>query len=257
MIKGTRRMLGIGLIIAGLVLLLYPKGIAMYHDRQQAALLEAQLEMMREIAVVDGGENPDGESQAVDGEKGTVESYPGDDSEQDGSEQIDSITDVAVIPEAEQETTAAPTTLSREERNKQIAGSWPVEAVLTIPKIDLKMPVISDATLGHLDVSPSSIIGTGTPWDGGNYAIAGHRSRTYGRHFNRLDELEIGDSVQITDVNGNQYAYTVYEKEVVDETDLSVLQNEGFDEVTLITCHPITEVHPTTRLIVKARLDTP
>lgn len=240
--KRFQRLAGILLIVVGIGLLAYPKLSAAHYDRQQAELLETQLEMLREIAVIedDGDLNVEAALEPVL-QEGSVS-----DSEPDRS---------GLDTANEAESTAPATSLSREERNAQITNSWPVESILSIPKINLLMPVISDASLAHLDVSASSIVGTGTPWDGGNYAIAGHRSRSYGRHFNRLDELEIGDAIEVTDLQGRIYTYTVYEKMVVEETDLDVLADEGYDEVTLITCHPITEQHPTTRLIVKAHIE--
>ena len=42
----------------------------------------------------------------------------------------------------------------------------------------------------------------------GNYIIYGHSSQTYGHSFNRLDEMEIGDSFYILQ-NGKKYEYTV------------------------------------------------
>ncbi len=52
---------------------------------------------------------------------------------------------------------------------------------------------------------------TGVLGETGNYAIAGHRNHTYGKNFNRLEELEQGDIIYASD-NENQYKYTVVDK---------------------------------------------
>lgn len=62
--------------------------------------------------------------------------------------------------------------------------------ILKIDKIDLYMPVLKGATDGNLDISLSQMNHTAKPGQIGNFAVAGHRSYTYGRHFNRLDEIK-------------------------------------------------------------------
>ena len=169
---------------------------------------------------------------------------------------IESLQNISVI-ESENETVLTPTqsgikTLTREERNEEIKNNWPVEAILSIEKINLLMPVIKDATMAHLDISVSSMEGTGKPWDKNNYVIVGHRSRTYGSHFNRLDELEVTDKILVIDSDGNRYHYEVKEKKIVEEDELSVLDYHGNSELTLITCHPISVKNPSTRLVISA-----
>src|SRR5690606_21679810 len=121
---------------------------------------------------------------------------------------------------------------------------------LIIDKIDLKMPVLKGATPENLNISVSSIENGGRPWLGNNYAIAGHRSRTFGRHFNRLDELEINDEIVVVDFQNRKFVYQVTGKKIVDGNDISVLENRNLSEITLITCDPIYEKNPSTRLII-------
>jgi sortase A len=84
--------------------------------------------------------------------------------------------------------------------------------------------------------------------------LAGHNSRTPGKHFNRIHELKKGDIIAITTEHA-VYDYTVASQTIVDPTDLSVLEQTGTAaELTLITCDQI--VNPKHRLIVKAVLDS-
>ncbi|MCC3372696.1 class D sortase [Cohnella sp. REN36] len=129
-----------------------------------------------------------------------------------------------------------------------------IEGVLIIDKIDLKLPIITDATQAHLKLSVASILHTGKPGAVGNYAIAGHRNRTYGKNFNRLDEVAIGDDIQVRTKNAT-YTYTVESKQYVLPTQVEVLKANGKDrEITLITCHPMK--NPTHRLVVKGKLSS-
>ncbi|OCT13257.1 sortase [Paenibacillus pectinilyticus] len=127
-----------------------------------------------------------------------------------------------------------------------------MEGVLSIAKIDLKLPILTDATMENMKVAVASIVNTGKAGAIGNYAIAGHRNLTYGKNFNRLDEVEPGDLIGV-DTGNKQYVYKVEEKLYVLPTDVWVLQGNDKDrEITLITCDPM--VDPTHRLIVKGKL---
>ncbi len=127
-----------------------------------------------------------------------------------------------------------------------------MEGMLTIKKIDFSQPILKEATKENLNISVSSVKGTSKPGQGGNYALAAHRSKTYGRHFNRLEELQNGDEIEV-DTGSSIYRYTVSEKLYVKPEDTWVLNSrEDTEEITLITCHPM--VNPTQRLIIKGSL---
>ena len=83
---------------------------------------------------------------------------------------------------------------------------------------------------------------TGFPWqDEANIYIAGHRQGFPGTNshlaFYDLEDLRNGDEFFLTDAMGRRYTYEVYEKKIVEPTDLSVLKPiEGKNVVTLQTC---------------------
>jgi len=121
---------------------------------------------------------------------------------------------------------------------------------LKIPKIDLVMPILYGATEKNLNRGATVIAGTSDFGEVGNVGIAGHRGRSYGIWFNRLNELAEGDIIEIT-TNNTIYKYTVYKVHIVEPTEVSVLNKNDSDKIlTLVTCDPIK--NPTHRLIVHA-----
>ncbi len=125
--------------------------------------------------------------------------------------------------------------------------------VLRIEKIGLKMPIVNGTSKNSLRVGAGHLIGTSPLGEVGNAALAAHRSHTYGRFFNRLDEIEIGDVIWVETSKG-AYKYTVYKILVVEPEDTSVLRRNNRDNVlTLITCDPI--ITATHRLIVHALME--
>lgn len=128
-----------------------------------------------------------------------------------------------------------------------------VVGVLRIPSIELEQPILKGATERNLNLSVATVEPTGMPGADGNLAIAGHNSRTYGRHFNRLKELEEGDEIFV-DTGTRNYRYKVTDVYVVEAEDVWVLEDtiDGA-EITLLTCH-YPEEGEVQRLIVKGIL---
>lgn len=120
--------------------------------------------------------------------------------------------------------------------------------ILDIEKINLRLPILYGASRSNLKAGAGQIAGTTAPGQIGNSALAAHRSHTFGRFFNRLDELEIGDKIRVKTDRGI-FSYVVYKKHIVSPSDLSVLRKNNRDRIiTLVTCDPIdTATH---RLIV-------
>lgn len=122
--------------------------------------------------------------------------------------------------------------------------------VIRIDAINLKAPIAEGASLDVLRYAIGHMKGSTAIGDVGNAIIAGHRSHSFGVYFNRLDELTIGDEIDV-DVNGGTITYEVYESKIVEPDDLSVLRNSSkYKVLTLITCDPV--FNPTHRLVVHA-----
>ncbi|NMD69176.1 class D sortase [Bacillus sp. DNRA2] len=143
-----------------------------------------------------------------------------------------------------------------EEKADVPAETGDMIGILEIPKIDLKTPMTEGAepeniryAVGHL---PSSSSTNELGKKNKNFAIAGHRSYTYGKFFNRLDELENNDEVTIYSQN-KVLIYRVFDKKIVKPSNVDVINPiEEKSIVTLITCHP--EYSDKQRLIVFGEL---
>lgn len=115
---------------------------------------------------------------------------------------------------------------------------------LRIPKLDVEVLVVEGTTPAALRAGAGHYVDSPLPGEVGNVAIAGHRT-TYGRPFNRIDELVEGDVVEL-ETPFAVYTYTAVpafgghaNPWVVPPTDFSVVSPDGAKSIlTLTTCHP-------------------
>ena len=123
--------------------------------------------------------------------------------------------------------------------------------IMEIDEIDLVVTMADGTDNKSITLSVGHFPNSAMPGQAGNCAIVGHRSYRYGAYFNRLDELEAGDTVRIKTVDGI-FTYCIDTKQVVEPTELSVLDTTDDATITLITCTPIrTATH---RLVLKGHL---
>lgn len=128
-------------------------------------------------------------------------------------------------------------------------GGYRVIGKIEIPKINLTTYILSETNKESLDKSVTKLCGPKINGIG-NVCITGHNYNKENM-FSNLKKLEIGDSIFVTDTNGNKIEYLVYDKYKVypKETECLSQNTEGEREVTLITCTG----GAIKRLIVKAR----
>jgi sortase A len=88
----------------------------------------------------------------------------------------------------------------------------------------------SDQTLrravGHIE-------GTAFPGQPGNVGLAGHRDT----FFRPLKNIRAGDIITVTTLRG-KYRYRVVSTKVVDPENVDVLDSDGSEILTLVTCYP-------------------
>ncbi len=115
---------------------------------------------------------------------------------------------------------------------------------LRIPEIGVDVLVVEGTTPAALRAGAGHYPGTPLPGEEGNVGIAGHRT-TYGRPFNRLDELRPGDTLTLeTPLAVHTYtalpAFAGHDNPwVVSPDDVGVVgQQPGPHLLTLTTCHP-------------------
>lgn len=110
------------------------------------------------------------------------------------------------------------------------------DAIINIPSINVSYPVLSKTTDELLKISPCKFWGQ-EPNEVGNYCIVGHNYRSE-KFFSKVPTLQIGDIIELTDQTTRKIKYAVYDKYIVDPTDVSCTSQltKGKREITLITC---------------------
>ena len=115
-----------------------------------------------------------------------------------------------------------------------------VFGVITIPRLQLEMPIYLGATYKHMADGAAHLSQTSLPIGGenSNCVIAGHRGWGGASYFRYITELEAGDEVIITNLWG-ELRYTVVETKIIDPNDVEeILIQQDRELLTLLTCHP-------------------
>lgn len=108
-------------------------------------------------------------------------------------------------------------------------------AILSVPSVDIKYPVVKGTTASILKKSLGYFENTALPGQKGNFAVAGHRNSSYAKYFNRLDEVKPGDEI-IVETRDKTYTYIVDKSFKIHESDTEVLEQSSDARITLITC---------------------
>lgn len=115
-----------------------------------------------------------------------------------------------------------------------------VFAVISIPILELEMPVYLGASSKHMSDGAALLSQTSIPMGGinTNAVIAGHRGWRGASYFRYIDKLQPGDEVIITNL-WEELHYEVSEIQIIqpNEVDKILIQPDR-ELVTLLTCHP-------------------
>ena len=115
-----------------------------------------------------------------------------------------------------------------------------VFGVLSIPALDLEMPLYLGATASHMAEGAAHLSQTSLPIGGRNTncVIAGHRGWNGADYFRYITELQPGDEVMITNL-WETLTYRVTDTRIIMPNEVEqILIQEGRDMITLLTCHP-------------------
>lgn len=115
-----------------------------------------------------------------------------------------------------------------------------VFAVLTIPKINLDMPVYLGTTDLNLASGAAHLSQTSLPIGGENTncVIAGHRGWNGAPYFRYVPDLAKSDIVTIRNI-WETLTYVVVETKIIAPNDVDAIHiQEGRELLTLLTCHP-------------------
>lgn len=132
-------------------------------------------------------------------------------------------------------------------RPETVAEGAPV-ARLVIDRIGLDAIVLEGVDGEDLNAGPGHLPGSAFPGENGNAVISAHRDR----HFDRLDEVQVGDTIR---TESGQFAtrWIVIGRRVVGRAQPALFTTHE-PTLTLTTCWPIRYLGPAPdRLIVTAR----
>lgn len=101
--------------------------------------------------------------------------------------------------------------------------------VISVPVLDLTLPVMDDWSYPQLKIGPCRYKGSAYL---NNMILCAHN---YTTHFGRLSNLRVGDEITFTDVDGNEFLYEVAELETLAGTAVEQMQSGDWD-LTLFTC---------------------
>lgn len=115
-----------------------------------------------------------------------------------------------------------------------------VFGVISIPKLDLELPLFLGASEEHLSDGAAVLSQTSIPIGGinTNCVIAGHRGWYGASYFLHIDQLQPGDEVIITNLWESLH-YAVVETTTIQPNDVEAIHIQKNRELlTLLTCHP-------------------
>ena len=118
-------------------------------------------------------------------------------------------------------------------------------ARLEVERLGIRRTILSGASGTSMAFGIGHVDGTALPNRAGNVVLGGHRD---GR-FAFLEHLRPGDRMVLT-THEQRREWVVRELFVVDANDGSVLEDDGSDRLTLVTCFPFGGVTPTHRRYV-------
>jgi sortase A len=152
--------------------------------------------------------------------------------------------------------------LREQYETRTVATGDPLTRII-MPTLGVDALVVEGTSPAALRAGAGHYPNTPLPGEVGNVAIAGHRT-TYGRPFNRIDELRLGDEIRLkTPLATHRYRVVGHPADasrpcptgacwIVAPNDWSVVAPTDSAMLTLTTCHPKGSARE--RLIIRAEL---
>ncbi|MGJ8730943.1 class A sortase [Listeria aquatica] len=130
--------------------------------------------------------------------------------------------------------------------------TWLKKAIgeIKIPSLHLQLPILPGTNNHSLQVGATTYredqrLGQG------NFVLLGHNMGKPGVLFSDLNQIKVGDRIQLT-IQDQQATYQVKGKKIVSEKEGQVLANTQDARLTLITCDKATKT--THRIVILANL---
>ena len=131
----------------------------------------------------------------------------------------------------------------------KLSNDISIIGLIEIPKLDISYPILSESNDDLLKISVCRFSGP-LPNRIGNLCIAGHNYKNT-LMFSKLNKLNIGDYIYVTDLNNTKLEYVIYNKFKVKENNLNCIENTKNIEITLITCN---DTNNSERIVIKAKM---
>jgi sortase A len=119
---------------------------------------------------------------------------------------------------------------------KRISQGDPIGRI-QIDRIGLDSVFLQGTSTTTLQRGPGHYPTTPLPGQRGTVAIAGHRT-TYLAPFRKINEIQDGDEVTLV-MPYAAFTYTVEKHEVVDPSDVQIIDPVGYPRLVLTACHPL------------------
>jgi sortase A len=104
---------------------------------------------------------------------------------------------------------------------------------MQVERLGVSVVVMEGTSNKTLRRAVGHIAGTALPGHAGNVGIAGHRDT----FFRPLRNIQSNDIITLT-TRGGEYRYRVVSTKVVDPDNVAVLNSDGNEILTLVTCYP-------------------
>lgn len=124
-----------------------------------------------------------------------------------------------------------------EDETKKGERAEGIIGVLTIPKIERKLPIVEGTSPADLRKGVGHYKGTALPSEGEQIVLSGHRDTV----FTNFAELSIGD-VFIVELSTGSYTYEIGKTKIVDADDVSIINPQGEEVLVVTTCYPFSYI---------------
>lgn len=125
---------------------------------------------------------------------------------------------------------------SNNSAGENLYKGFPMVGYIEIPKTDIELPILKEATKTAMEASVCILTGVGLN-EPGVTVISGHNYRN-GLFFSNNARLSVGDKIRITDADGETITYEIYKKyqTTPEDASYSTVDTEGRKEIVLTTC---------------------
>jgi sortase A len=138
--------------------------------------------------------------------------------------------------------------------NLPLPTPGPAQAVrVQIPAINVDAPIVQGDSWDQLKKGVGQHVGSADPGQPGNVVLSAHDD-VFGEIFRNLDRLQPGDQVLLLTAQ-KQYVYIVTGTQIVEPTQVEVMNATSSPTITLISCYPY--MVNKKRIVVFGKLQNP